>query len=132
MPYLLDSDWVVDALAGDAAAVDLLERLARDGIAISIVTYMEVYEGVLRSADPKTAEAALNTFLKGIPVLPFSAAVARRCAAIRHALRRAGKRVERRALDLQIAATAVQHSLSLVTRNREDYEDVPGLMMATS
>jgi hypothetical protein len=34
-------------------------------------------------------------------------------------LRQGGKRIERRALDLQIAATAVQHNLSLVTRNRE-------------
>ena len=49
MPYLIDSDWVIDFLAQESKALQLLEQLAQEGIAISIVTYMEVYQGVLRS-----------------------------------------------------------------------------------
>lgn len=40
-----------------------------------------------------------------------------------------GKRVRQRALDLLIAATAIEHNLTLVTRNQADYRDVPGLML---
>jgi len=129
MPYLLDSDWVVDHLADVPAAHDLLDRLSADGIAVSIITYLEAYEGVERSPDRPAAEAKFQTFMRQVPVLPVSRAIARRCAIIRHTLRRQGKRVDRRALDLLIAATALEHGLMLVTRNAEDYEDVPNLQL---
>ena len=45
MRYLVDSDYLVDALAGVPAAVVLLDQLADDGIGISIVSYGEVFEG---------------------------------------------------------------------------------------
>ena len=46
MLYLIDSDWVIDHLDDDPDAIALLEELAGEGIAISIVTYMEVLQGV--------------------------------------------------------------------------------------
>jgi len=45
--YLVDSDWAEDYLAGKSAAVQLLDPLAEEGLAISIATYGEVYEGIL-------------------------------------------------------------------------------------
>lgn len=129
MAYLIDSDWVIDYLADAPKALELLERLAEEGIAISIITYMEVYQGVERSANPEEAETKVNAFLQSVPLLPFSPTVARRCARLREALRRQGKRVNARALDLIIAATALEHDLTLITRNTEDYADVPGLKL---
>jgi hypothetical protein len=38
MGYLIDSDWVVDHLAGEQEANRLLSRLSDEGIAISIIT----------------------------------------------------------------------------------------------
>ncbi|MBI4299843.1 MAG: type II toxin-antitoxin system VapC family toxin [Chloroflexi bacterium] len=127
MPYLIDTDWVIDYLADAADALQLLERLAEDGIAISIITYMEIYQGVDRSPNPAEAEAILQSFLEAVPILPFSLSVARRCAHLREELRSRRRRVNQRALDLIIAATALEHSLTLVTRNVEDYEDIPGV-----
>ncbi len=127
MAYLVDSDWVIDYLSGVPDALELLDRLADEGIAISIVTYMEVYQGVERSDDPKEAERQIASFLESVPLLPISPAVARRCAGLRETLRRQGRRVNSRALDLLIAATATEHELTLVTRNVQDYADVPGL-----
>ena len=129
MAYLVDSDWVIDYLAGDSDALALLDRLADDRIAISVVTYMEVYQGVERSVDPGAAEAKLAAFLASVPVLPISPAVARRCAGLRETLRQRGKRVNNRALDLLIAATAIEHDLTLVTRNVQDYADIAELSM---
>ena len=127
MAYLVDSDWVIDYLAGVPDALELLDRLADERIAISIVTYMEVYQGVERSEDPLKAEQQLSAFVASVPLLPISPAVARRCATLREALRRQGKRVNNRALDLLIAATAIEHGLTLVTRNVEDYTDIPDI-----
>ena len=129
MPYLVDTDWVIDHLANVPEAVQLLDRLAPEGIAISIITYMEVYQGVLRSSGPEGNQSKLKAFVDTVPVLPLTATVARRCAHLRETLRRQGKRVNARALDLIIAATALEYDLTLVTRNTEDYADIPELKL---
>jgi tRNA(fMet)-specific endonuclease VapC len=130
MAYLIDSDWVIDHLANVPEATELLEGLAEEGIAISVVTYMEVFQGLLRSPSvQEEAEPRFGAFVEGVPVVPLSLAVARRCARIRQTLRRQRKRVNTRALDLIIAAAALEHDLTLVTRNLEDYDDIPELRL---
>ena len=127
MPYLVDTDLVIDHLAHITQANQLLDKLAAEGIAISIITYMEAYQGVVRSSNPQEARAKFQTFRRSVPVLPFSLSVAKRCAALREQLKHEQKRVKSRALDLINAAIALEHDLTLVTRNVEDYQDIPGL-----
>jgi predicted nucleic acid-binding protein len=73
--YLIDSDWVIDHLEDQPDAVRLLASLADDGIAISIVTYMEVFQGVTRSSAQADAAIKLQTFISGVPILPMSVPV---------------------------------------------------------
>jgi predicted nucleic acid-binding protein len=127
MAYLLDTDVLRYYLDDVSDAVALVAALIPDGISISIVTYMELYQGTLQTRDPSQAQKQLMGLLDAIPTLPLSPAVARRCAHLREDLKRAGKRVRQRALDLLIAATALEHGLVLVTRNREDFNDIPSL-----
>jgi predicted nucleic acid-binding protein len=129
MAYLIDSDWVIDHLQAAPEAVKLLEELSEQGLAISIITYLEVYQGVLRSPDLEEAQAHFESFVAGVVVLPLSQTVARRCAWLRHDLKQQGKRIHARALDLIIAATALEHNLTLVTRNTIDYNDIPALKL---
>ena len=100
MTYLVDTDWLVDYLLGDPAAQTLLASLQPSGLAISIITYPEVYEGILRSPNPREREQGFRAFLRGCSVLPVNRTVARRNAAIRLDLRRRGKTIRVRALDL--------------------------------
>ncbi|MDQ3702971.1 MAG: type II toxin-antitoxin system VapC family toxin [Chloroflexota bacterium] len=129
MAYLIDSDWLIDHLDDDPAAVALLTQLAPQRIAISIISYLEVFQGTLKTPAPAVAQAKLETFLRKVPVFPLSPDVARRCAHVRETLRRQGKQVHRRSLDLIIAATALEHDLTLVTRNKNDFADVVGLQL---
>lgn len=129
MAYLLDSDIVIDQLGDDVATRRLLDRLSDAGLLISMVTYMEVYQGTLVNPDPAAAQAKLDEFLRGVPIVPFSQAVAQRCAQLRTQLQRERKPVRARALDLLNAATALEHDLTLVTRNLRDYEDIPELSL---
>lgn len=129
MLYLVDSNWVIQHLNNDPGATQLLTQLAAGGFSVSIVSYMEAYQGILRSPDPVQAEVQFNAFFTAVPIVPFSRSVAQRCARLRETLRLRGSRVRPRALDLIIAATALEHSLILVTRNRDDYKDVPGLQI---
>ena len=131
MPYLVDSDWLIDYLEGAPVARRLLRVLAESGIAISIITYMEAYQGVLRSSNPDDATRRFDALLRAIRVVPISTAVARRCAGIREELGSKRRRTRPRALDLLIAASAIEHGLTLVTRNTKDYEDIPGLDLTT-
>lgn len=63
--------------------------------------------------------------------MPVTFEIARRCAEVRADLQRRGRSIRPRALDLLIAATAMEHGLTLVTRNVSDYGDVPGLRLLT-
>jgi tRNA(fMet)-specific endonuclease VapC len=130
MPYLIDSHVVIDHLADVPDASTLLSRLAADGVAISIITYMEAFQGVTRSLHPKEAHAKFHAFAKSIPILPLSIAVAERCAQLRETLRTQNKRVNSRALDLIIAATALEYDLTLVTENTGDFKDIPDLSLS--
>ncbi len=127
MPYLIDTDWIIDHLAQVPAAEALLSELAVEGIAISVISYMEAYQGTLRSPDPASAHAELQALANTMPILSLSIAVAQRCARLRESLRARGRRVRARALDLLIAATALEYQLTLVTRNVDDYRDIPDL-----
>lgn len=46
MSYLIDTDWVINYLGEQAQAIQLLEELAPQGLAISVITFIEVYEGI--------------------------------------------------------------------------------------
>jgi len=127
MHYLLDTTWVIFGLINERAAVDLIDTLMADGVAVSMVTSMEAYQGTLRETTSEAERAAFARFFATVPILPFSAPVARRCAELRHQLKQQGKRVNSRAMDLIIAATALDYGLELVTRNTSDDDDVPGL-----
>ncbi|MGE0058274.1 MAG: type II toxin-antitoxin system VapC family toxin [Dehalococcoidia bacterium] len=81
----------------------------------------------MRADDSAAAQQDLTTFVETAPILPVTQAIAERCAQLRQTLRDKAKRPERRGFDLVIAATALEHNLTLVTRNVRDYEDIPGL-----
>jgi tRNA(fMet)-specific endonuclease VapC len=126
MSYLIDSDRVADWLAGRTEAVQLIATLRREGVALSVISYVEVLEGIINAVDPRRGRRAWQTFLRGTRVLVVSRPIAERTAAIRVDLRQQKRQVNERALDILIAATAIEHKLILVTRNTRDYEDIPG------
>lgn len=127
MSYLLDSDTVVDYLFSQPAVRSLLAQLAPEGLAISIVTYLELYHGVYTSKDPKQAERGLRAFLTTVTTLPLTRRVALRTARIRADLQQRGLPFKHRAIDLMVAATASNFDLTLLTSNTRDYQDIPNL-----
>ncbi|HLZ73277.1 MAG TPA: type II toxin-antitoxin system VapC family toxin [Dehalococcoidia bacterium] len=129
MPHLIDSDHVIQYLDQRPMVIKLINSLAPTGIWISIITYMEVYQGIQRQSTVQELRDGFDAFILVAPVLPFSIAVAERCATIRETLRQQGRRTRSRYLDLITAATAIEYDLTLVTRNTADYRDVPGLKL---
>ncbi len=126
--YLIDTDWIIDALHGQATALQTLIDLAPQGLAISHLTYGELYEGAQYSRTSAADIAALQTFLDGIELLPTTVAIMERFAVLRGSLT-AHLRRQIGDIDLLIAATALTHDLTLITRNRKDFQHVPGLKL---
>jgi predicted nucleic acid-binding protein len=125
--YLVDSDWLIDAFLGVPAAVNLLTRLRGDGLAVSIISYGELFEGAIGAPDPAAEPARFRRFLARLAVLPLDDAVMERFARIRAELRRRGQLIPD--LDLLIAATAMQHELTLLTRNIRHFHRIPELKL---
>jgi tRNA(fMet)-specific endonuclease VapC len=125
--YLVDSDWIIAFLGGRIDAVGLLGVLEPQGLAISLMTLGEVYEGVYYGKDPGAAEAGWLDLVERLEVLPLDEAVLRRFARLRGYLRQRGSLIGDP--DTLIAATALEHDLTLVTRNHRHFRRVPGLRL---
>jgi tRNA(fMet)-specific endonuclease VapC len=129
MRYLLDTTIVIPVLASEQNAISLIKGIAPEGYAVSILSYLEAYQGVVEAHNREGAERVFTTFFAEAPILPISPTVARRCAEVRSSLKKQGKSPRRRAFDLVIAATALEHNLVLVTHNTKDFGDIPGLAL---
>ncbi len=91
------------------------------------MTFGEIYEGIYFSRDSQKSETVFRQFLRGIPVLPLTRRIMQRFARIRGELRSQGQLIGDP--DVSIAATALDHSLTLVTRNLKDFQRISNLWL---
>lgn len=124
---LLDTDWVIDHLNGIPAATQRIKALKVHGLALSIISVAELWEGVHFSSDPTSSQSQLEAFLAGVTVLGLDQETCQRFGRLRGSLRRQRKVVAD--FDLLIAATAIRHNLSLLSRNVRHFENVPDLRL---
>ena len=123
MAFLLDTDVAIHLRDGDPAVTEKVAALD-DAVLLSIVTRVELEGGVYRDpAHSQVRRVRLDTILAAIPTLTFDDAAADAYGAI---VASAGYS-RRKLLDRMIAAQALVHRASLVTKNAGDYADVPGL-----
>jgi predicted nucleic acid-binding protein len=108
---LLDTDVLIDHLRGHRQL-----RLSDRRLQISVVTRCELFAG--SNADERTLRRTLNV-LKEVSV---TRAIAEAAGSIR---RTTGIPVP----DALIAATALEHEMTLMTRNRRHFERVSGLRL---
>jgi tRNA(fMet)-specific endonuclease VapC len=126
MNYLINTDWVIDHLNQVESVTARLHELAPEGLALSVVSMGELYEGVYYSQDPEASEGSLQRFLnRELTILGIDEETCKRFGRERGRLRTMGQRIGD--MDLMIAATALQYDLTLLTNNRRHFERVEGL-----
>lgn len=124
MPYLLDADWVIQALAGHAATLQAIRRLSPEGIALSWITVGEVYEGSFASPDSQEHLNAFRQFLRPFPVVDLNDPIMECFAEVRSILRRRGTLIPD--FDILLGATALYHDLTMLTYNVRHLQCIPG------
>ena len=131
MTYLIDTDWVIDHLNHIERVTRRLEELAPAGLALSIISLAELYEGVYYSYDPVESEAALQRFLNPeLTILGMDEETCKIFGKERGRLRAAGLMIGD--CDLLIGVTALRHNLTLLTNNRRHFERIEGLRMESA
>lgn len=112
---LIDTDIAIDFLRRRDYARKLLERWSGEGlIAISVLTHLELYQGMKEGED-----LATNTFLDGLTTITVDVPIARLAGKMIGELRAKGVTVG--TADSVIAATALQVNAPLLTNNVEHY-----------
>jgi len=99
----------------------------KDGTLNLSVKVYELRYGAQRSSDPAREHSKLDLFLSPFTSLPFDDQCARRCAEVRADLEATGNVIGPH--DLQIAAIALHHRLTVVTHNSREFSRIAGLKL---
>ena len=126
--YLIDTDWVIDYLHGVPRVVSQLQAVAEEGLAVSIVTAAELYEGVYASDRMEFHLRGLRQFLHFVQVIGLDDAICRKFGQQRCRLRQRGQLIDN--FDLLIAATCLTYRLILITGNVRHYTRILELRVA--
>lgn len=124
--WLLDTNVVTETLkaAPDATVLRTLGARPETAGWVSVLTLAEFAQGVERLPPDHPRRPAFEAQLAEVArrfagrVLPVDAAVALRFGRLSGALTRAGRRPP--VIDALLAATAIEHGMTLVTRNVRD------------
>ncbi len=118
----MDTDVAIHLRDGDEAVTAKVAALT-GAILLSVISRVELEGGVYRDpAQASVRRPRLDALLAALPVLAFDDTAA---DAYRQIVESAG--YSRRKMDRMIAAQALVHRATLVTRNAGDFRDVPGL-----
>ncbi|MDR1072910.1 MAG: type II toxin-antitoxin system VapC family toxin [Treponema sp.] len=116
--YLLDSNVIIGYLAGDipAPGMAVVSGIVDAGIHISVISHMEV----LRLNDTPENEGSLADFVNVAAIHPLRDPVVHRTITL-------CKQSRIKLPDAIITATALTENFALVTRNSDDFKNIPGL-----
>ena len=123
MKFLLDTTVLIDVLRSKHQRRALLAELVGQGHGLSTgaINIAEVYTG-MRPGE----EAGTEAFLNNLQCYPLTCGIARRAGSLKGRFSRQG--IALGLPDMIVAATALEHGLTLMTDNRRDFP-IPELPM---
>lgn len=122
--YLLDTNVVIALFAGDASVQKHLEQA--DEVFLSSVVLGELYYGAENSAHSESNIGRVDEFAASNALIACDAETARSYGSIKAQLKRMGRPIPEN--DIWVGATAIQHSLILVSRDSH-FDGIEGLSL---
>jgi predicted nucleic acid-binding protein len=116
MILLLDTTVLLDVLRARQNRRSILAELVAGGhlLSTTAINIAEVYAGMRPGEEART-----EAFLSSLECYPINGAITRRAGALKSVWARKGRTLS--LADMVIAATALEHSLALMTDNRRDF-----------
>lgn len=123
MPYLIDTDVLIDVSRNNEAAIDFLDQLD-DSWSISIITALELIVG----ARSKKEVTQIDQLVAVYSAIPLTTEIGNSSYGL---LRQFAKSHGLRVFDSLIAATAIEEKLTLVTKNKKHFKMISNLKLET-
>jgi predicted nucleic acid-binding protein len=119
MPYLVDTDVLVDVSRNNLGAIASIDRLGNDW-ALSAITALELISGAKNQREVGLIDRLIEIY----ETIPVNDSIGRRAYDL---LKVHAKSGGLRTFDSLIAATAIEEQRTLVTRNHKHFRMVAGL-----
>lgn len=128
MSYLADTNAISEFTkkTPNQKVLDWFAAQTEESLFISVITIGEIEKGIAKIAD-SAGKAKYEVYLKNIilrfdrRILPISLNIGRRWGKLYGTLQKTGRVLPQ--WDSLIAATALEHNLTIITRNVGDFED---------
>ena len=121
MPFLIDSDVLIDISQGIKAAREYVDALTEEW-GISQVSALELIVG----ARDQREQATIDAFLSAYAIIPIRESTGKRAYEL---LKRYAKSHGLHVFDSLVAATAIEERLTLVTKNHRHFGAIKGLSL---
>ena len=124
--YMLDTNICIYILKRrPTELLEKFDKVRRDQICLSIVTYAELKYGIERSLSKKMNQEIVEEFASRLIILLWDEEAANHYAKISYYLEKQGTPIGN--MDLMIASHARSLGYTLVTNNQKEFDRVPGL-----
>jgi predicted nucleic acid-binding protein len=127
--FLVDTCVWIDVERGLLAPADVATLTNYEPVYLSPITIAELRFGAEVAQEPRIRQRRLASLLRirRKPLLVVDAATGDVFGSLAAQICAAGRQHRYRVQDLWLASQAMQHSHQFLTRNRRDFEDIPGL-----
>ncbi|MBN2715987.1 MAG: type II toxin-antitoxin system VapC family toxin [Deltaproteobacteria bacterium] len=131
MGVVVDTCIWIDVERGNLSPGDVQQFTGENPVFITPVTIAELTFGVEMAASDtiRNRRIAALERLKKKPLLSMDADTGTVFGRIAATLRQKGRGADFRLQDLWIASIAIQHGFAVLTRNKKDFKDIPGLTL---
>jgi len=121
----------IDVERGALAPADVETLTHGDAIFMSPITLAELRFGAEITPDPgiRLQRLAALRRLERKPLLPIDGSTGGIFGTLAAQIKAADRQHRYRVQDLWLASQALQHACRLLTRNKHDFEDIPGLRL---
>lgn len=125
MTHLLDTDVIINHIH-----TNITPPFPDDAsLAMSVITLAELLYGIERSSNPTKMRSWLDAFIseQSVAVIPVSKTGVETFVRIKIMLEKRGEKLAD--FDLLIAATAIEHNLTLISGNKKHFQRIRGLSL---
>ena len=127
MSYCLDTNIVIDILRNNKDIVKKLEKIKDFRLYITAITLCELYKGAMISREKEQNMNIINSFIESVEILNFDLESCKSLGDDYLVIKNKGMITED--LDLMIASIVKSNKITLITKNKKHFENIPNLKL---